>query len=291
MNATADYINYSAGIEPTIVWSDHFREQPPYRTIRPNGREDWLLTFTLRGRGLYQQPGLDREVLPGDLALLSPSAYQDYGCSGNCNWEFLWAHFMPRPTWMRLLAWPQTGRGLYFLHLDKPEVRVSVGRALRRCRAYLHAGGILRDELALSALEEVLLLAARESFAELQERRRTPEICRAVERMAGALSESYTVASLARQARLSPSRFAHRFKAEMGEGVIAYLLRLRLQQAARLLEYSTHPVKEIAARVGFQCPFYFSRQFRRFYQHSPLQWRAQALSRDGRQRVLRKDEV
>jgi AraC family transcriptional regulator of arabinose operon len=90
-----------------------------------------------------------------------------------------------------------------------------------------------------------------------------------MEHLTAHLGEPQDVPGLARLAGLSPSRFAHRFKEETGDSVIAYLMKLRLREGARLLEFSGRSVKEVAGDVGFESPFYFSRQFRRQYGQSP----------------------
>ena len=59
------------------------------------------------------------------------------------------------------------------------------------------------------------------------------------------------------------------------------LLSVRMRQAARLLEYSTLGVAEIAAEVGFESAFYFSRQFRARFGVSPTSYRQAAHSTAG----------
>src|SRR3990172_4544937 len=89
---------------PGLLVAGHFRERLPYHVLRRQGTQDWLLTFTLRGRGLYRQPGLRVEVEPGDLALLEPDAWHDYGCLPGKVWDFVWAHFIARPAWLEHLT-------------------------------------------------------------------------------------------------------------------------------------------------------------------------------------------
>jgi AraC family transcriptional regulator of arabinose operon len=80
---------------------------------------------------------------------------------------------------------------------------------------------------------------------------------------------------------LSPSRLAHLFKAETGQTVTEALRQLRLRQAARLLRHSGRSVQEIAAEVGFHCPFHFSRRFRRAFGAGPREYRRQTQAGGG----------
>jgi len=271
--------NETASGPPGLLVSDYFEAFAPYHVLRTRGTRDWLLTWTVDGCGLYQQPdeGVQLECRPGDLVLLEPGAYHDYGCIPGQIWAFVWAHFIARPHWMQWLAFPLVGRGLRRLTVHDAGTRERVRAAFFRCYADGRSGAsaVLQD-LALNALEEVILLGAREQALSARELPLSPEIRKTVEFMAERLAESHSIHQLARKIGLSPSRFSHRFKAETGDSAIAYLLKLRLGQAARLLEFSGRSIKEVASDVGFESPFYFSRQFRKHFQMSP---RAYMVSR------------
>ena len=79
---------------------------------------------------------------------------------------------------------------------------------------------------------------------------------------------------------MSPSRFAHLFKQEVGETVKQVVIRLRIRQARWMLAMTEERVSDIAYALGFSSPFYFSRQFRSWVGQSPRDYR----------RALREDE-
>jgi AraC family transcriptional regulator of arabinose operon len=85
--------------------------------------------------------------------------------------------------------------------------------------------------------------------------------------------EPLSVAGLAGLVGLSPSRLTHLFKETVGASIVQTVLQLRLRQAARLLEFTDLTVAEIAAQVGFESAFYFSRQFKAHYGVSPSTYR------------------
>jgi len=60
--------------------------------------------------------------------------------------------------------------------------------------------------------------------------------------------------------------------ARAGDSPIAYLAKLRLRQAARLLELRGRSVGEAGRDVGFDSAFYFSRQFKKQYGMSPREY-------------------
>lgn len=257
---------------PDLLVTGHFREVHGYAVYRRHGSGNWLITYTLSGEGVYRQPGLTLRARPGDIVLLGPGALHDYAVPPGGAWEFLWAHFHPRPQWLSWWRLPELGRGLYRASLSPP-ARSRAALVFLTLHADACTGDPLRREFALNGLEQVLLLAARERATP---RRLDPRVQRALDLVSGDLAAPHTLRTLARTLALSPSRLAHLFKGEVGMPVGEIVLSLRMQQAARLLAFTTRDIGDIAADVGFTSPFYFSRQFTRRYGISPRTYRQRA---------------
>ena len=165
------------------------------------------------------------------------------------------------------------GEGPWLSHLETSGARERARRTFLRLRADALATGDLSRELALNGLEEVLLLAVREGAGG---RPVDPRVRKVLDLISSDLAADYDVPGLAREVALSPSRLSHLFKEEVGEPVMGAVIRLRLNQAARLLEHTVDDIGAIAREVGFGSPYYFSRQFRRHFGMSPRQYRATA---------------
>src|SRR5690606_23348489 len=84
------------------------------------------------------------------------------------------------------------------------------------------------------------------------------------------------VGDLAARVGLSTSHFAALFRKATGGGVIEYVKRLRIAQASELLMTTSMPVADVARAVGYDDPFYFSRQFRAGHACSPAVFRKRA---------------
>jgi len=63
----------------------------------------------------------------------------------------------------------------------------------------------------------------------------------------------------------SPYHFHRITKAFLGEPIGAFVTRLRVETAARLLRYGDMPIQNIAYRVGYNVPFSLSKAFKQFY--------------------------
>ncbi len=76
------------------------------------------------------------------------------------------------------------------------------------------------------------------------------------------LDQPLQAAQLAALAHVSLSHYFALFKRCVGCAPIDFFIRLRMRRACQLLETTTLNVKEIAAALGYDDPFYFSRVFK-----------------------------
>jgi AraC family transcriptional regulator of arabinose operon len=258
---------------PGILISGHFREPFGYRVYRAHGTRDWLITFTIEGEGVYRVADRDVSCLPGDVAILTPGTPHDYFTPDRGReWEFVWAHFVPREPWLHWLKLPETERGFIRLPVGDDMRRARIRAAFERLIVDSRGIGNLHEELALNAMEEIILLVAQTipgSDANLLD----PRVEEALQTMARRLAEPLNVAALAEQACLSPSRFSHLFKKETGDSVMETLQKMRLRESARLLEFTSRRIADIANDVGYSSAYYFSRQFSKYFGMSPTAYR------------------
>jgi len=87
------------------------------------------------------------------------------------------------------------------------------------------------------------------------------------------LNEPLQVATLAALANVSASHFFALFKRQTGCPPIDYFTRLRMQQASRIMDTTKASVKEVAAALGYDDPFYFSRVFKAVHRVPPSYYR------------------
>jgi AraC-like DNA-binding protein len=89
------------------------------------------------------------------------------------------------------------------------------------------------------------------------------------------LDQPLQVSTLAAIACVSPSHYFNLFKRRTGCAPIDFFIRLRMRHASHLLKATLLSVKEIAAALGYDDPFYFSRVFKSVYQVAPSHYRHQ----------------
>jgi transcriptional regulator GlxA family with amidase domain len=86
-------------------------------------------------------------------------------------------------------------------------------------------------------------------------------------------NESVDLEALAARVGMSPRHFARRFRTATGEAPLAYLHRLRIDDARRKLESSHRSVQEIGRAVGYEDTAFFRTLFRRYTGATPKEYR------------------
>ncbi|MER5911332.1 helix-turn-helix domain-containing protein [Streptomyces sp. NPDC001982] len=268
---------------PGLVVVGRYDRDPGYSVDRPAGADSWLLTWTTSGRGLVRQGTAEAYAGEGDLVVLAPGVRHRYAVApGARHWGFWWAHCQARPAWAAWLRPYAVADGLYAVTPVPGALHDRIGTVFRRMLADARwigtgapppagpadgdpvavAHGSAARELALCALEEIVLLTAAAAHEPAPLPGVDARVRRAEELIAADPGAPHTVGSLAAAVALSPSRFAHLFARQTGRSPMRAVREARLRHAARLLENTDLTVERVAAASGFPSPFHFNRVFR-----------------------------
>lgn len=98
------------------------------------------------------------------------------------------------------------------------------------------------------------------------------EIHRAVQHIQTHAGDKLSVELLAGVAAMSPSHFSRVFRQETGQTPQAYLNRVRLEQARKLLRAGGRSIAVIALECGFATPSHFSEAHRRGFGQTPSEF-------------------
>ncbi|MCW3793398.1 AraC family transcriptional regulator [Paenibacillus sp. LS1] len=94
-------------------------------------------------------------------------------------------------------------------------------------------------------------------------------------------ADAITLESLSESLNYSVAHLSSYFKSRTGLSPIDYLIKVRIDKAAALLLETDATLKEIAASIGYQDPFYLGRLFKKYKGVSPSHYRAQQAKRPG----------
>lgn len=107
--------------------------------------------------------------------------------------------------------------------------------------------------------------------AALTPRDRFGQIARAIRKIQTSFHEHLEVADLAREANMSLPSFHKYFRTITQSTPIQYLKSTRLHQARLLMIRSGLSAVDASARVGYESPSQFSREFKRLFGQPPME--------------------
>ena len=273
-----------------------FAEPAGYTVTRPSGAQSWLLMITESGAGRVQVADRATVASRGVAALLPANIAHAYATApGAAPWLFWWAHFQMRRSWLD--RFPPDVRSVGFLAERLPEPVVvdlltGFGRLHAAARWPGHGplpaevAGIDRVALAASDLgwamaapqAEMILVQLAAATQDGSPRPADDRVSRVLSMVVADPAAPHSVARLAGQVSLSPSRLAHVCTAELGRPLMHEVRRIRLEHAARLLTGTQLSVAQVARASGFASPFHFSRSFRAHFALAPTAYRTTQLS-------------
>lgn len=252
------------------VYNVGFQKCAPGYGWGPGVRDHYLLHYIVSGQGNYEAEGRTFVLGPGDAFLARPDIPIYYRADREQPWEYYWVGFSG-PAAPLLLAQtpfsrrtpvfhPAAGEYLRQALLDIYKARGTDYPSAVRMAGYLQAMLSLLMESGPKRGGEALADYARQGAAFMQRN----------------YSRTISIEDAARQAGVSRSYLYRAFQSEFDCSPSAYLTRYRIQRACQLLRHSQLSVGAVAASVGFEDPFYFSRTFRREMGVSPTEYREKA---------------
>jgi AraC-like DNA-binding protein len=124
--------------------------------------------------------------------------------------------------------------------------------------------GILSLLRASRALAHLLAVALHHHHPPEGDSAVSRRIGHCIEYLTTHLDQPLRIAALAHLAHLSPARFSVLFRSFTGSPPRDYLHLVRMHRACQWLTDTTLPLKTIAAQLGYQDQFHFSRKFKAF---------------------------
>lgn len=222
---------------------------------------EYQLLYITEGEGVFNSAhAKDVPLKAGDLFLLFPGEWHTYYPTGKHGWKSYWIGFKGKNVDDRVKAG--------FLSVEKPIYHVGFSADIIRLyeEAYKRAqeeAPYLQQILAGIVNHLVGLMYALERSMELsKDHTRVDMINLARLRIRESLEVDLTIQQIAEDLGVSYSNFRKLFKEFTGISPALYQQDLRLQRAKELLATTTLSIKEIAYRLRFESPDYFSSKFK-----------------------------
>lgn len=242
-----------------------------YRS-RPSGTEQHVLIYCVDGEGWFELEGRRETLQPGQILIIPKDVRHSYGADTNNPWSIYWVHFSGiDAAWFGRILTPDSNIVPAGNDVEKRitalfhEILNTFSRGISKM-GIMYASQVLRHLLAVTFFDNRAFVPGQRSEGYLQ--------CdKIIDYMQRNLTTKMSLNKLARQAGLSVSRFSHLFKQATGVPPVEYFIRMRIQEACRLLDTTTLSGKQIAEQLGFDDPYYFSRQFKKITGLAPRHYR------------------
>jgi AraC-like DNA-binding protein len=227
------------------------------------GRElsEYQLLYISEGRGTFHSHTIPNAMLrEGDLFLLFPGEWHSYHPDPKTGWKSYWIGFKGRNMDDRVRAgFLSPTKPIYhvgfsddIVHLYKDAYETAIREAAYSQQVL--AGLVNHIIGVMYSLERNIELNRNQGHVDMVNRARL--------RIRENLESSLTIQQVAEDLGVSYSNFRKLFKEYTGISPATYQQDLRLQRAKELLSTTDMSVKEIAYRLNFESPDYFSAKFK-----------------------------
>lgn len=237
-------------------------------------REEYHLHIIMSGRGVFQTINQSAELEGGDI-FIAPR-HQDYFYQADLEdpWHYVWVAFSGSRVDEYLEMAGFAADRLIRKAYAPPEQYADIIYSILETRNLTRANE-LRRMSKLYALFS-LLIRSRLNYSNDKNasiiQSRNESINHAIQYIQSSY-QSVTVTKLAQYVGLNRSYLSTLFRSEMKVSPQKYILKYKMEKAATLLETTAKPVSEVAAAVGYDEPFNFSRAFHTEYGISPREYR------------------
>ena len=253
---------YEIATGPSYDWDGRRRGHTPFS----------ILQHTTSGAGRLKYERRSYRIGPGETMLVTIPHSHRYWLEPGESWSFFWIAISGQEA-LRLHRAILAAAGPVF------RLRPDTIERLAQTSLDLAGGGLEAGRASGAAYVATMALfddlLARKEFSAGNIRHAA--IGRATAHIRVHLDEPLDVQSLADVAGLSRAHFSRLFAQIEGVPPSEFVLRERMQRAARLLVTGQLGVKAISSACGFEDPNYFAKVFRKTFAISPSEFRTTGM--------------
>ncbi|WP_290534544.1 AraC family transcriptional regulator [Alistipes sp.] len=247
----------------------------PYKASS-NGEEEYFFIYCTIGRGCVESGGYGFEIHANQYVVVSASRSYVIRADAASPWTIYWMTFRGAKAKIYASMMSSVTTILPSTH----------SRIEQRTEIFESIFSLVNGELSIDRLNYANLLLAtyfasfvyvdafNESIPQNVSRARTM-VNQVTHYMSENIEKRLTLKQLADYAGYSPSYFYRNFVKEMDESPVEYFIKMKINKASIYLIKSPMTIAQIAAKLGFNNPDYFSRTFRKIVGLSASEFRKQ----------------
>lgn len=250
----------------SVIGGGHVFTQGGREIRLPVGREDWLIIWVVKGRGLFH---LDRDRIAeeGSFVIFKPHEAQCHQYAGEGAGEFYYVHFNAPE------GFDAMGSESSTVHTASPVSKLR--DIFEEIIDELNERQPLYEKICAARLICLLALLSRKVQSHVPPRsRHYDRISVVVSMMNKDYAKDTSLEEYAEVCNMSKFHFLKVFREITGFSPIEYRCRIRLEHAKELLRGTSLPVSEIARLTGYSSGAYFCEAFKAKAGVTPSEFRA-----------------
>ena len=234
------------------------------------GRNDYQLIYICEGQCVVTLDGLVHIAYPGDCILYRPGEVQDYLLAKKVEPHTYWIHFngeVCQKLFETLL--------LQNVHIIKAEQNREVEHLISRVCQYYNLEVPNRELICSGMMQTILALLSNELYKGNPHtgEKGKDKVSEVISHIKMVPNLNITVSECADFCKMSKVHFSRFFKQITGMPPVQFVLKIRIDRAKELLDFTDKPIAEIAEASGFPDQNYFARTFKKITGMSPTQYR------------------
>ena len=234
--------------------------------VRKEGCSQYILIYCTEGQGWFSVEGKRTSVCANQFFVIPEGVSHSYGSSDKDPWSIYWVHF----TGMQASHFLENTRtnSITPSKVSRIDDRIELFEEIMQ---NLEMGYSL-ENVHYSNICLLHFLASFKYISQFRQIRKIREkdlIEDTIYYMKEFMNEKLSLKTIASEVGLSPSQYSLVFRRKTGRSPMDYLLHLRIQKACQFLDSTDLRIKEIAFKVGYDDPYYFSRVFKKVMGSSP----------------------
>jgi AraC-like DNA-binding protein len=261
----------SIEVPPNTIYPPAKNEHPAVFRKVAEGRilTQFQMIYITKGEGIFISGDQEYKLQSGSMMLLLPGMKHKYQPVYEIGWHEYWVGFTG-DFFHRLLeeGFLSSDHILFDIGLHD-HIMESFNQIFDEVRTQKPLFQLKACEKIFSLLVEVL---------SHERRTEQPNYYQSIVEKAKYLMESniygaINLSSISDQIGISSSRLNEIFKTYTSMTPYQYYIHIKMNRAASLLETEDLPIKEVAAKFGFEDPYHFSRLFKNKTGVSPSEWK------------------
>ncbi|QBG48162.1 helix-turn-helix domain-containing protein [Verrucomicrobia bacterium S94] len=256
-----------------LLYITHLGTYPyaPGHYVHRDGTEQIIMIYCLKGSGTVKMDNTILNLQKGHVVFIPSDTPHVYYSDESSPWSIFWIHFSGAQKDLALNSL-NFSRQNPLLFVPDTTLMQNAFEDIYACLNYHYSdAGLLAMTSAFIHLLSLIKLhygAPKKDKQAIEDR-----VMGTIDFMQAHLDMQLTLKELADRAGLSVPHYSKLFRQRTSQSPVAYFIQLKIKKACELLHETAEPIHRIGLQLGYEDPYFFSRQFKKIQGISPSEFR------------------